>query len=150
MTSILDLPIPTMDQGTTTLRELGGSRWLVANVASACGAPPQYAGLQALHEGQDDLTVVGFPCNQFGAQEPGTHEEICEFTASKYSVTFPLMAKVKVNGEGQTALYSALCAVADDDGYSGDIRWNFEKFLIDAEGNITRYPTRILPTSLPL
>jgi glutathione peroxidase len=150
MTSVLDLPISTMNQGTTTLRELGGSRWLVVNVASACGATPQYAGLQTLHEGHDDLTVVGFPCNQFGAQEPGTHQEICEFTASKYNVTFPLMAKVKVNGEGRTPLYSALCAVADDEGYSGDIRWNFEKFLIDAEGNTTRYSTRVLPDDLPV
>lgn len=139
-----------MEGETTTLRDLGGQRWLVVNVASACGATPQYAGLQTLHEGYDDLTVVGFPCNQFGAQEPGTHEEICEFTASKYNVTFPLMAKVKVNGEGRTSLYSALCAVADDEGYSGDIRWNFEKFLIDAEGNTTRYSTRVLPDDLPV
>lgn len=150
MTSILDLPLATMNDGTTTLRELGGSRWLVVNVASACGATPQYAGLQALHEAHDDLTVVGFPCNQFGAQEPGTHAEICDFTASKFNVTFPLMAKVEVNGDGQTPLFSALCDVADADGYSGPVRWNFEKFLIDANGTAARYSTRVAPEQLPV
>lgn len=150
MTSILDLPLATMNDGTTTLRELGGSRWLVVNVASACGATPQYAGLQALHEAHDDLTVVGFPCNQFGAQEPGTHAEICDFTASKFNVTFPLMAKVEVNGDGQTPLFSALCDVADADGYSGPVRWNFEKFLIDADGTAARYSTRVAPEQLPV
>jgi glutathione peroxidase len=150
MTSILDTPIETMNDGTTTLRELGGSRWLVVNVASACGATPQYAGLQDLHEQHDDLTVVGFPCNQFGAQEPGSHAEICEFTASKYNVTFPLMAKVDVNGEAQTPLFSALCETADDDGYTGDVRWNFEKFLIDGDGTVSRYSTRVTPDRLPV
>ena len=79
------------------------------NVASACGATPQYAGLQELHEKHDDLTVVGFPCNQFGAQEPGTHDEICEFTSSKYSVSFPLMAKIDVNGSDRLPLFERLC-----------------------------------------
>ncbi|MGB1791744.1 MAG: hypothetical protein ACPHFX_05695 [Paracoccaceae bacterium] len=96
MTHVLDIEFETMDGTTTSLRELGGSRWLVVNVASACGATPQYAGLQDLHEQHEDLTVVGFPCNQFGAQEPGTHAEICEFTSSKYNVTFPLMAPISI------------------------------------------------------
>ena len=150
MTDVLDLPFQTMDGESTTLRALGGDRWLVVNVASACGATPQYAGLQSLHDAHDDLTVVGFPCNQFGAQEPGSHAEICEFTSSKYNVTFPLMAKVEVNGAERSSLYDHLSTVADADGYSGDIRWNFEKFLIDAQGHIQRYSTRVAPNSLPV
>ena len=150
MTDVLDLPFQTMDGESTTLRTLGGDRWLVVNVASACGATPQYAGLQSLHDAHDDLTVVGFPCNQFGAQEPGSHAEICEFTSSKYNVTFPLMAKVEVNGAERSSLYDHLSTVVDADGYSGDIRWNFEKFLIDAQGRIQRYSTRVAPNSLPI
>lgn len=150
MTSVLDLPFPTMNGDTTTLRDLGGQRWLVVNVASACGATPQYAGLQTLHDSHDDLTVVGFPCNQFGAQEPGTHSEICEFTSSKYSVTFPLMAKVEVNGADRLELFDRLCTAADQSGYAGDVRWNFEKFLIDENGDVQRFSTRDAPDTLPL
>lgn len=150
MTSVLDLPFPTMNGDTTTLRGLGGQRWLVVNVASACGATPQYAGLQTLHESHDDLTVVGFPCNQFGAQEPGTHDEICEFTSSKYSVTFPLMAKIEVNGADRLGLFDRLCTAADQSGYAGDVRWNFEKFLIDENGHVQRFSTRDAPDTLPL
>lgn len=150
MTDILDVEFLTMDGETTTLRQLGGSRWLVVNVASVCGATPQYGPLQALHEAHDDLTVVGFPCNQFGAQEPGTHDEICDFTSSKYNVTFPLMAKVDVNGEGQTPLFAALNQSETESGRSGDIRWNFEKFLIDAEGEVQRFGTRTQPDTIPL
>jgi glutathione peroxidase len=150
MTNLLDVPFETMDGQSTTLRALGGSRWLVVNVASACGATPQYASLQQLHDTHDDLTVVGFPCNQFGAQEPGTHAEICEFAASKYNVNFPLMAKVDVNGAGRTAIYNHLSEVADSDGVSGDIRWNFEKFLITEDGLVKRYNTRTQPSDIPL
>lgn len=150
MTSVLDLPFPTMNGDSTTLRALGGQRWLVVNVASACGATPQYAGLQTLHEAHDDLTVVGFPCNQFGAQEPGTHSEICEFTSSKYGVTFPLMAKIEVNGDDRLELFDRLCTAADQSGYAGDVRWNFEKFLIDENGHIQRFSTRDAPDTLPL
>ena len=150
MTSPLDIPFATMEGETTTLRDLGGQRWLVVNVASACGATPQYAGLQSLHAAHEDLTVVGFPCNQFGAQEPGTHSEICEFTSSKYSVTFPLMAKVEVNGSGRAPLFDRLTQTADADGASGDVRWNFEKFLIDSDGNVQRFSTRVTPDSIPL
>ena len=150
MASLLDTPFLTMNGETTTLRDLGGTRWLVVNVASACGATPQYAGLQTLHDQHEELTVVGFPCNQFGAQEPGTHEEICEFTTSRYHVTFPLMAKVNVNGEGRIPLYEQLCVTSDADGHSGDIRWNFEKFLIDGEGDVQRFSTRVTPETLPI
>ncbi len=150
MSSVLDIEFKTMEGTFTTLRQLGGSRWLVVNVASACGSTPQYAGLQEAHDQHDDLTVVGFPCNQFGAQEPGTHAEICEFTSSKYAVSFPLMAKVDVNGEEQTPLFARLCDVADAEGHAGNVRWNFEKFLVNSDGTVQRFPTREAPESLPL
>ena len=150
MTHLLDEPFQTMNGETTTLRNLGGERWLVVNVASACGATPQYAGLQELHEKHDDLTVVGFPCNQFGAQEPGTHDEICEFTSSKYNVTFPLMAKIDVNGSDRLPLFERLCQNAVAGGEAGDVRWNFEKFLIDGDGNVERFSTRVQPDDLGL
>lgn len=150
MSNPIDIPFATMNGETTTLRDLGGTRWVVVNVASACGATPQYAGLQALHEADDDLTVVGFPCNQFGAQEPGTHDEICEFTASKFNVSFPLMAKGDVNGADRLALYEALCQTADADGHAGDIRWNFEKFIVEEDGTVQRFSTRVQPDALPL
>ena len=150
MSNPIDIPFATMNGETTTLRDLGGTRWVVVNVASACGATPQYAGLQALHEADDNLTVVGFPCNQFGAQEPGTHDEICEFTASKFNVSFPLMAKGDVNGADRLALYESLCQTADADGHAGDIRWNFEKFIIDEDGAVQRFSTRVQPDALPL
>ena len=94
------------------------------------------------------LRDLGFPCNQFGAQEPGTHAEICEFTANKYGVKFPLMAKVEVNGTEATPLYQALTKVADADGHSGDIRWNFEKFFIAQDGSVSRFSTRVQPDEI--
>ena len=148
MTNPLDISFATMEGQQTTLRELGGKRWLVVNVASACGSTPQYAGLQALHEAHDDLTVVGFPCNQFGRQEPGTHQEICDFTSSKYRVDFPLMAKADVNGANRTPLFEHLCQTADGDGYAGDIRWNFEKFIVEEDGSVQRFSSRIKPNAL--
>lgn len=150
MTHLLDEPFTTMDGETTTLRALGGKRWLVVNVASACGATPQYAGLQHLHEKHDDLTVVGFPCNQFGAQEPGTHQEICDFTASKYNVSFPLMAKIDVNGPNRLPLFERLCQTAVAGREAGDVRWNFEKFLIDEGGHVERFSTSTTPDALGL
>ena len=148
MTSPLDISFATMEGQQTTLRDLGGKRWLVVNVASACGSTPQYAGLQALHEAHDDLTVVGLPCNQFGRQEPGTHQEICDFTSSKYNVDFPLMAKADVNGANRTPLFEHLCQTADADGYAGDIRWNFEKFIVEEDGSVQRFSSRIKPNAL--
>lgn len=149
MANVIDIEFETMDGQKTTLRQLGGTSWLVVNVASACGATPQYVGLQEMHEAHQDLTVVGFPCNQFGKQEPGTNEEICAFTSSKYNVTFPLMAKIEVNGGGQIPLYAELNKTEDATGHSGDIRWNFEKFLIDKDGNVQRFSTRVVPSDIP-
>ena len=150
MTNPLDIEFEDMSGTMTTLRNLGGANtntWVVVNVASACGFTRQYAGLQTLSQ-QDGVTVVGFPCNQYGAQEPGTHEEICEFTASTFQVTFPLMAKVNVKGEAAAPLFQTLSASSDAGGYTGDIRWNFAKFVLSSDGSIARYASRDEPEDL--
>ena len=124
----LDIEFDMMDGQKTTLRSLGESgtkNWLVVNVASACGFTRQYEQLQEKST-QDGVTVVGFPCNQFGGQEPGTHNEICDFTSSKYGVYFPLMAKIEVKGENQHPLFTELSQSIGSDAHTGDIRWNFE------------------------
>jgi glutathione peroxidase len=110
------------------------------NVASQCGLTPQYTGLQELHEqyGERGFEVLGFPCNQFGAQEPGTAGEIGQFCESNYGITFPLFEKIEVNGDGRHPLYEELTAVPDGDGEAGDIQWNFEKFLVSAGGKTVR------------
>ena len=146
----LDIEFDTMNGQKTTLRTLGGSdteQWLVVNVASACGFTRQYEQLQEKST-QDGITVVGFPCNQFGGQEPGTHQEICDFTASKYSVDFPLMAKLEVKGENQHPLFTELSQSTGADGQTGDIRWNFEKFVISSDGTITRFSSRDSPLDI--
>ena len=150
MDNPLDIEVQDMNGKNTTLRKLGGDSahtWVVVNVASACGFTRQYAGLQELSV-RDGVTVVGFPCNQFGAQEPGSHEEICEFTESKFGVDFPLMAKVDVKGAGATPLFENLSKVQDAGGYEGEIRWNFAKFVIDSHGSVTRYSSRDEPEDL--
>ena len=121
---------------------------LVVNVASKCGLTPQYAALEALQEkyGPKGFTVVGFPCNQFAGQEPGSPEEIAEFCSATYGVTFPMAEKIEVNGAGRHAVYQALTPIADATGYTGDIRWNFEKFVISADGaTITRFAPKTTP-----
>ena len=130
--------------------ELSGNVTLIVNVASQCGLTPQYTGLQELQErfGGRGFTVLGVPCNQFGGQEPGTHEEIAEFCDVNYGVTFPLTEKVEVNGEDRHPLYAELTKTADADGKAGDVTWNFEKFLVSAEGKvIARFRPRTEPTS---
>ena len=147
MPNPLDIGFSDMDGNETTLRALGGestSTWVVVNVASSCGFTRQYAGLQTLSE-QDGVTVVGFPCNQFGGQEPGTHDEICAFTAEKYQVTFPLMAKIDVKGSRAAPLFQALISAS---GNTSNIRWNFSKFVIDGEGSVTRFGSRDEPEDL--
>ena len=149
MTNLMDVNVDLIDGSTTTLRDVAnGGRLLVVNVASACGMTRQYADLQRLHTDHDDLTVIGFPCNQFGAQEPGTHEEICPFTEERYGVTFPLTAKVDVNGAHRHPIYAALCKATDDEGHTGDVRWNFEKFLISADGNVARFKPATSPNDV--
>jgi glutathione peroxidase len=150
MENPLDIEIEDMDGEYTTLRKLGDNdthTWVAVNVASACGFTRQYAGLQELST-QDGVMVVGFPCNQFGAQEPGSHQEICDFTQSKFNVEFPLMAKNDVKGPDAAPLFKALSSVEDAGGYVGEIRWNFAKFVIDIDGNVKRYTSRAEPEDL--
>ena len=150
MANALDAQFEDMNGRITTLRELGDGdtrAWVVVNVASACGFTRQYEGLQTLST-KEGVVVVGFPCNQFGGQEPGTHEEICSFTESKFGVNFPLMAKVDVKGENANSLFELLSESVDSDGYSGDIRWNFEKFVIGPSGNVSRFTSRDEPEDL--
>lgn len=148
MTSLHDVALTTLDGRETTLGEYAGRAVLVVNVASKCGLTPQYAGLEKLAETYADrgLTVLGFPCNQFAGQEPGTNEEIAEFCSMTYGVTFPLTDKVEVNGEGRHPLFARLADVADDEGYTGDVRWNFEKWLVSADGEpVARWSPRTEP-----
>jgi len=136
--SIYDAPVNALDGSPASLADYKGKTLLVVNVASQCGLTPQYTGLQQLHEAYGDrgFEVLGFPCNQFGAQEPGSPEEIVEFCSTNYHVTFPMFAKIDVNGEGRHPLYGELTATADAEGKAGDVVWNFEKFLVSPEGEI--------------
>jgi len=145
--SLSDEPIHTLQGEATTLGAYAGQTILAVNVASKCGLTPQYAGLEDLQKKYEDkgFTVIGFPCNQFLGQEPGTAEEIETFCSTTYGVTFPLMEKIDVNGDDRHPIYEVLTEVADAEGHSGDIRWNFEKFLITPDGTITRYA----PTTTP-
>lgn len=147
--SILDTQVQTLDGKDATLGDYAGGPMLVVNVASQCGLTPQYAGLQTLYDRYRDrgLTVLGFPCNQFGSQEPGTSDDIAQFCENNYSVTFPMFAKVEVNGTGRHPLYAYLEETADADGEAGDVQWNFEKFLLDADGTVL---ARIRPRTDPL
>ncbi len=136
--SVYDVPINSLDGTPGALGAQKGNVTLVVNVASFCGLTPQYTGLENLHErfGAQGVSVVGVPCNQFGAQEPGTPDEIATFCSTNYNVTFPLTEKVEVNGDGRHELYQRLTPVADGEGHAGDIRWNFEKFLVTRDGEV--------------
>jgi glutathione peroxidase len=118
----------------------GGQAALVVNVASRCGFTPQYGQLEALHEelAGRGFTVLGFPSNQFGGQEPGTAEEIAEFCSATYGVTFPMSQKIDVNGPQRDPIYAALTAVPDASGAAGDVQWNFEKFVVAPDGRVVR------------
>jgi glutathione peroxidase len=143
----IDAPIHTLHGELTSLSDFGGTAVLAVNVASKCGLTPQYTGLEQLQKTYADrgFTVIGFPCNQFGGQEPGSAEEIETFCSTTYGVTFPMMEKIEVNGEGRHPIYSTLTEVADAEGHTGDIRWNFEKFLIAPDGTITRFSPMVTP-----
>jgi glutathione peroxidase len=146
--SLLDIPIHTLEGQPSSLGAFKGKAILAVNVASKCGLTPQYTGLEELQKTYADrgFTVVGFPCNQFLGQEPGTAEEILEFCSTTYGVTFPLMEKIDVNGDERHPIYSELESVEDHEGHKGDIRWNFEKFLISPDGEIVgRYSPRMEP-----
>src|SRR6478736_6384509 len=145
----LDTPIARLDGTPATLREITGGRpALVVNVASKCGLTPQYTALEALHEeyAGRGFTVVGVPCNQFGGQEPGSADEIAEFCSATYGVSFPMTEKIDVNGDDRHPVYAALVGAEDEKGASGDITWNFEKFLVDGEGEVVaRFSPRVEP-----
>lgn len=147
--SILEAKIARLDGSAATLGEITGGRpALVVNVASRCGLTPQYTGLEALHERYADrgFTVVGVPCNQFYGQEPGSAEEIAEFCSATYGVTFPMTEKVDVNGEDRHEIYQALVGTPNDRGEAGDVSWNFEKFLIGADGEVVaRFRPQVEP-----
>ncbi|GIJ77824.1 glutathione peroxidase [Micromonospora phaseoli] len=146
--TVFDIPIGALDGGPADLAQYRGRALLVVNVASRCGLTPQYAGLQALQDEYADrgLLVLGVPCNQFAGQEPGSAAEISEFCQVNYGVSFPLTEKVDVNGPHRHPLYAALTDTPDADGHTGDVRWNFEKFLVAPDGTVA---ARFAPTVTP-
>lgn len=148
MNNVKDIPVNALDGSALNLADFTGPL-LVVNVASKCGLTPQYTGLEELAKtyGDRGLTVVGMPCNQFMGQEPGTAEEIATFCSTNYGVTFPLLAKADVNGAERHPLYTELTQAADAEGESGDVQWNFEKFLVNADGAVVnRFRPRTEPT----
>lgn len=146
--SILDLPLNALDGTPDVLAAARGKTTLVVNVASKCGLTPQYTQLQELQDryAARGFTVLGVPCNQFLEQEPGSPDEIAQFCSVNYGVTFPISEKVDVNGEERHPLYAELTSTADAEGVDGDIRWNFEKFLLSADGEVV---ARFAPTVVP-
>jgi glutathione peroxidase len=142
-----DIPLHTLSGDDGSLAPFAGKTALVVNVASKCGLTPQYGGLEELQKkyAERGFSVVGFPCNQFLGQEPGTAEEIQTFCSTTYGVTFPLFEKIDVNGEDRHPLYEELTKAADADGYTGDIRWNFEKFLLAPDGSVQRFAPQVEP-----
>ncbi|MGH3732749.1 MAG: glutathione peroxidase [Acidimicrobiales bacterium] len=142
-----DTPLHTLAGEPSSLADFKGGTILIVNVASKCGLTPQYEGLEKLQEtyGAQGFSVVGFPCNQFGGQEPGSAEEIQTFCSTTYGVTFPLMEKIDVNGANQSPIYAELEKVPDQDGYTGDVRWNFEKFLVGRDGSVMRFAPQVTP-----
>jgi len=146
--SLYDIPLKDIDGKDTTLKPYAGKVLLLVNVASRCGFTPQYAGLEAIYKKYSDqgLVICGFPCNQFGGQEPGTDAEIKQFCTGKYDVTFPMFDKLEVNGSNRHSLYVALAG--KDSPFAGDIRWNFTKFLIGRDGKIVaRFDSKVKPDS---
>jgi glutathione peroxidase len=146
--SIHEISLPRLGGGEASLSEYAGKVVLAVNVASKCGFTPQYAGLQRLSDRYSDrgLTVLGFPCNQFFHQEPGSAEQIQEFCSINYGVTFPLYSKLDVKGAGQSPLYALLTQIPDDKGKAGNVSWNFEKFLLGRDGvPVRRFRSKIEP-----
>ena len=148
--SVLDVEIAALTGGPAGLDRYEDQAVLVVNVASRCGLTPQYATLEKLQRDYADrgFTVLGVPCNQFMGQEPGTHEEIATFCSTTYGTTFPMTEKVDVNGEERHPLYAALVGTADAEGHTGDVRWNFEKFLVAPDGTVAaRFGPQVEPDS---
>lgn len=149
MSDLNEVAVTTLTGEATTFGRLtGGKAALVVNVASECGLTPQYTALEELHKELSGrgFTVVGFPCNQFGGQEPGTNEEISQFCSTTYGVTFPMAGKIEVNGPDRHPVYGTLTGQADSEGAAGDVQWNFEKFLVDPTGRVVaRFRPGITP-----
>jgi glutathione peroxidase len=147
--SIYDFTMPLLDGKSAPLADYKGKVVLVVNVASRCGFTPQYTALEGIYLKYKDqgFVIIGFPANNFGGQEPGTNEEIKQFCSSKYSVTFPVYAKISVKGDDQTPLYGYLTKDASP-AVSGDIKWNFTKFLVDRDGRVVeRFEPAVTPDS---
>ncbi|MGW3044052.1 glutathione peroxidase [Kitasatospora sp. NPDC001159] len=148
--SLYDIPLHTLAGEAASLAGYKGKALLIVNVASKCGLTPQYTGLENLQKryAGRGFTVLGFPCNQFAGQEPGSADEIQSFCSTTYGVTFPLFEKIDVNGDGRHPLYQRLTQVADAEGQAGDVSWNFEKFLISPDGTVVaRLRPRVEPES---
>lgn len=148
--SIYDHPVRALDGSPADLRDHQGKALLIVNVASKCGLTPQYEGLERLQKtyGELGFSVLGFPCNQFLEQEPGSAEEIATFCSTTYGVTFPMFEKIEVNGEGRHPLYAQLTETVDSSGEAGDVKWNFEKFLISPSGEVVgRFRPQVEPES---
>jgi glutathione peroxidase len=146
--ALIENPISALDGSPLDMGQFEGKAVLVVNVASKCGSTPQYAGLEEIYNRYKErgFSVLGVPCNQFGDQEPGSPEEIATFCSTTYGVSFPMTEKVDVNGADRYPLYAELTAVADGDGEAGDVRWNFEKFLVSPEGEVVaRFRTKVTP-----
>jgi glutathione peroxidase len=145
--SIFEHPIKNLSGDGAGLAGHEGEALLLVNVASKCGLTPQYTGLEQLQQtyGGRGFSVIGFPCNQFGGQEPGSAEEIATFCSTNYGVSFPMTEKIEVNGPDRHPIYEELTKVADAEGADGDIRWNFEKFLVAPDGSVTRFSPMVTP-----
>jgi glutathione peroxidase len=149
--SLYDIPLHTLSGEPTTLGAHQDTALLLVKVAYKCGLTPQYEGLERLQQryAERGFTVLGFPCNQFAGQEPGSSEEIQTFCSTTYGVSFPLMEKIEVNGEGRHPLYAELTKAADEAGEAGDIQWNFEKFLVSPRGEVVaRFRPRTEPAEV--
>jgi len=149
--SVYDFTVTTIDGGSQSLAAYKGKVLLIVNTASACGLTPHYKGLQGLHEQYADrgLAVLGFPCNQFAGQEPGSDEEIKSFCELNYQIRFPMFSKIAVKGDNAHPLFAYLVNNVPEPYRTGDIEWNFVKFLIDAEGNIVKqYSARTEPAAM--
>ncbi len=148
--SVLDFKMKDIDGKEIKLKQYKGDVFLIVNTASQCGYTPQYEGLQTIYEKYQaqGFTILGFPANNFGGQEPGTEKEIKEFCESKYKVKFPMFAKISVKGEDQHALYKFLTSTKTDAKFAGDISWNFNKFLVNRKGEIVaRFSSKDTPES---
>ena len=146
MSQFHDITMKSITGDDVNLSTYSGQFCLIVNVASAWGLTPQYAGLRTLHNETDDLNVLGFPCNQFGAQEPGSDEEILDFVTKKYDVNFPMFSKIEVNGENACELYKLLKSEQPGEDGNQDLPWNFTKFLVDGEGSVIK---RFNPQTTP-